>query len=67
MPIEIGGLELYDVEELSKTLGIQERTVRKLLKDGKLRGRKLAKKWYVSSESLRAYFSQPEPREADHA
>jgi excisionase family DNA binding protein len=65
MPVSLGGLELYDVEELSEKLGIQERTVRKLLKDGKLRGRKLAKKWYVSSESLREYFSQPEPTDKE--
>lgn len=59
--VKIGELELYDVEELSRQLGIQERTVRKLLKDGKLRGRKLARKWYVSADSLKDYFSQPEP------
>ena len=63
-PVKLGELELYDVEELSKSLGIQERTVRKLLKDGKLQGRKLARKWYVSSDSLRAYFLQPEEPEA---
>ncbi len=64
MPVKLGDLELYDVEELSQTLGIQERTVRKLLHDGKLKGRKLARKWFVSSESLRDYFQQPEPQDA---
>lgn len=65
MPVKLGDLELYDVDELSRMLGIQARTLRKLLHDGKLKGRKLAKKWYVSSESLRAYFQEPEaPEEA---
>lgn len=59
--VKIGELELYDVVELSQQLGIQERTLRKMLKDGKIKGRKLARKWYVSSESLRDYFRQPEP------
>ncbi len=54
-------LILYDVEELSKTLDIQERTIRQLLREGKLKGRKLARKWYVTEDSLQEYFSQPEP------
>ncbi len=63
MPIQISGMELYDVEELSSLLHIQERTVRRLLAEGKLKGRKLAKRWYVSADSLREYFQQPEPTE----
>lgn len=59
--VKIGDLELYDVVELSQQLGIQERTLRKMLKDGKIKGRKLARKWYVSADSLKDYFSQPEP------
>jgi len=57
----VGELKLYDVEELSKILHIQERTVRKLFKDGTLKGRKLARKWYISEDKLREYFSQTEP------
>ncbi len=54
-------LVLYDVEELSKTLAIQERTIRALLREGKIKGRKLARKWYVTEQSLQEYFSQSEP------
>jgi len=57
--IKIGDMELYDVGELSQLLGVQERTIRNYVKDGKLQGRKLAKKWYVTAESLQAYFQQP--------
>ena len=53
---QIGALKLYDVEELSELLGIHERTIRKLLSTGVLKGRKLAKRWYVSEENLIAYF-----------
>ena len=58
MPIEVGDLKLYDVEELADLLHIQERTVRKLLREGTLKARKLARKWYVSEETLKEYFSQ---------
>ena len=64
MSVKIGELELYTVDELS-TLGIQERTIREYLKAGKIRGRKLAKRWYVTEEALREYFEaeEPEPEE----
>jgi len=58
MPIEVGNLKLYDVEELSEMLHIQERTVRKLLREGTLKAKKLARKWYVSEDSLREYFTE---------
>jgi excisionase family DNA binding protein len=63
MPIEVGELKLYDVKELADKLQIQERTIRKLFREGRLKGRKLARKWYVSEDSLREYFSQEEALE----
>jgi len=63
MPKKIGDLTLYAVEELSELLSIQETTIRKYLRDGKLRGRKLARRWYVSEESLAEYFRADEPEE----
>jgi excisionase family DNA binding protein len=58
--IKIGDMELYDVEELSKLLDVQERTIRAYLREGKLQGRKMARKWYVTADSLKAYFHQSE-------
>lgn len=61
MPVKIGeDLVLYTVEELAEAFGAQEKTIRKLLKDGKLRGRKLARRWYTTEEDLREYFSRTE-------
>lgn len=61
MPIQVGDLKLYEVKELSELLNIQERTIRKLLREGTLKAKKLARKWYVSEESLKEYFSQDDP------
>jgi len=58
MPIEVGDLKLHDVKELADLLHIQERTVRKLLRKGTLKAKKLARKWYVSEETLKEYFKQ---------
>jgi excisionase family DNA binding protein len=68
MPKTLAGLTLFTVEELSEILDIQETTIRKYLRDGKLKGRKLARRWYVSEENLQDFFRQtepdPEPEEA---
>ncbi len=61
MPLHVGSVTLYDVEELSSLLHVHEVTVRKLLRTGKLPGRKLAKRWYVSEDALKEFFLQPEP------
>lgn len=61
MAIKLGDMTLYTVEELAEMLHIQERTIRKLLRDGTLPGRKLARRWYASEDALKAYFSQSEP------
>jgi len=53
-------LVLYDVDALSELLKVQPRTIRQLFKDGKLRGRKLARKWYTTQDDLEAYFRQTE-------
>ena len=64
MPIRVGGLILFTVEELAELLGVRERTIREYLRDGRLKGRKIARRWYVPEESLRKYFGldeEPEP------
>ena len=60
MSIKLGDMTLYDVEELSEMLGVGIPTIRKYLREGKLKGIKPAKRWYVSEEALKDYF-QPEP------
>ncbi len=62
MSIKLGDMTLYDVEELSEMLGVGIPTIRKYLREGKLKGTKPAKRWYVSEEALKDYF-QPEPPE----
>ncbi|AFG37425.1 helix-turn-helix domain-containing protein [Spirochaeta africana] len=56
MPSEFEGLTVYTAEEIAQKLDIAIGTVREKLRDGKLHGRKLGKKWFVPAESLREYF-----------
>jgi len=59
MSIQVGDMKLYDVEEVAEMLSVGEPTIRRYLRQGKLKGKKLAKRWYVSEEALKDYF-QPE-------
>ena len=59
MSIQVGDMKLYDVEELAEMLDVGFPTIRRYLREGKLKGKKLAKRWYVSEENLKDYF-QPE-------
>ena len=59
MSIQVGDMKLYDVEELAGMLSVGLPTIRRYLREGRLKGKKLAKRWYVSEENLKDYF-QPE-------
>jgi excisionase family DNA binding protein len=59
MSIQVGDMKLYDVEELAGMLSVGLPTIRRYLREGRLKGKKLAKRWYVSEEALKDYF-QPE-------
>jgi len=59
MPIQLGSLTLFDVRELSKKFGLNPVTIRILFRTGKLQGRKVGKRWYLTEEALRDYFKEP--------
>lgn len=62
MPKQVGNLTLYSVDDLNEQLGLSKMTIRAYLRDGKIRGRKLGVKWYVTEEALREYFNEPSKR-----
>lgn len=59
MPKQVGDLTLYSVDDLHEQLGLSKMTIRTYLREGKIRGRKLGVKWYVTEEALREYFGEP--------
>jgi excisionase family DNA binding protein len=65
MSIELGKVTLFTVEELAERLDVQERTIREYLREGRLRGRKLAGRWYVTDEAIADYFRQGESSAAE--
>lgn len=60
MPKNIAGLNLYNLKEISKKLDVTSSTLRAYIRQGKIKGRKVAGKWLVSDEALRQYFNKKE-------
>lgn len=50
--ITVGDLKMYDLEEISKKTGISVKSLRKWIRQGKVKAKKLGVKYYVSEESL---------------
>ena len=58
MPIRLEGMTLYTVKDIEELLGVGNSTVRRYISQGRLSGRKLARRWYIPGESLLEYFKQ---------
>lgn len=57
---EIGHIKLYSVQDLHEALGVNERTLRMWLREGRLRGIKLSGEWHVSEENLKKFLNAEE-------
>lgn len=61
MPKKLGDLTLYSIDDLHELLGVSKVTLRMYLREGKLRGRKLGVKWFVTEVALRDFFDGTTP------
>lgn len=52
MPKEILGRKMYPIEEVAEMLGVQTRTVRGYIRQGRLKGAKFNKRWHISEDEL---------------
>jgi excisionase family DNA binding protein len=57
----IGGLNLYEIPDLSAALGIHPVTARRYLAEGRIPARKLGKSWLVPEDAFQAMFAHPAP------
>ena len=56
MPVRLEGMTLYTVKDIEELLGIGNSTVRRYIAEGRLKGRKMARRWYIPAQSLLDYF-----------
>ncbi|MFQ6675565.1 MAG: helix-turn-helix domain-containing protein [Fidelibacterota bacterium] len=52
---EIVDVKFYYVEEVARELGLNEKTVRRYLKSGRLEGLKLGRRWLISERAFRDF------------
>lgn len=65
MSRQIGDLTLYSVNDLHRQLGLSKMTIRSYLRDGRIKGRKLGVKWYVTESALKEYFEEGNSEDED--
>lgn len=59
----IGGMRLYEVEDLVRMLQVSRITVQAYLRAGRLKGVKIGKRWHVAEQNLKDFLSgNSEPR-----
>ena len=60
-------MQIYDVPQLSQKLRVAPKTVRSYLASGRLRGRKVGKRWLIAEDALRRFLMEPEDSSAETA
>lgn len=60
MAIELSGLKLLDVQEISDTLGINIATIRRYLHTGKIRAKKIGIKIFANEEDVKSFLLSSE-------
>jgi len=55
MTIKIKGEEYYLVKDLIEILPLTKDSIKLYLRQGKIRGRKIGTRWYVSNTDLRSF------------
>ncbi|HUS49269.1 MAG TPA: helix-turn-helix domain-containing protein [Candidatus Paceibacterota bacterium] len=61
MPLEVSGIKLYSVGEVAEMLKSTKPTMRGYFREGKLMGRKISGKWYITEDNLKNYLSGDYP------
>lgn len=62
MPIVIEDIKLYTVKELSELTGVTNITLRSYIINGKIKGRKMGGRYFVTADALKQFFSETEQK-----
>ena len=52
---QIGDIKFYDVQEIAKAFDMTPQSIRKFLREGRIKARKHGTRWYVTEEAMREY------------
>lgn len=62
MTKNIGNIKLFDLDQIAEMLGVTKVTLRSYIKNGKLKGRKVGIRWYVTEEHLNNFLHSTETK-----
>ncbi len=60
-PTAIAAREFWLVADLARETGLGETTIERMLRSGKLPGRKIGDRWVIHRDALARWFQEPEP------
>jgi excisionase family DNA binding protein len=52
---EIAGIKLYTVQETAKLLEVTAQTIRKYIKEGKLKAQRVGRPFYIAESSIKEF------------
>jgi|TARA_B100001971_G_C18100220_1_gene488401 excisionase family DNA binding protein len=59
-PREIDGVKVFTVEEVAEMMNLHVLTVRSYIKDGKLKAKKVGKRYWITEADLKSLFVNAE-------
>ncbi len=64
---EIGGINVFTVQEICELFDLSPQSVRRYLREGKIKARKVGTKWLVTEEAIRAFLTgEDEPAKEEN-
>ena len=54
---QIGDIKFYDVQEIAKAFDMTPQSIRRFLREGRIKARKFGTRWYVTEEAIRDYLT----------
>ncbi len=57
---QLGDIKLYDVDDLHELFDVNSRIIRDWFNSGKLRGKKIGKRYFITEENLRLFIDDKE-------
>jgi len=58
--IKLGNTLIFDIKEIAQKFDLSEMTVRRYIRDGRIRSQKLGNHWYITEAAIADFFLQPQ-------
>lgn len=58
--VQISNITMYSLKELNEATGISIETFRKWIKAGRIPAQKIARKWFITEETVKQLFGKEE-------